>query len=253
MDKEKVDARVNEFRQRCFREYNRSIGLPSPYTYPDGNPIQPVLPVHTEQNSIMIVGAYPSARFEMRRSTEGNTVRVIPVADNLHPFAIEEYFDGLSVRRLTSGDELALGYLGPLGRTASECWITDLVKVFLYKPEHRESCAAACPEFVVPVTRTDMLGYAKKSLGWLKDEVELAQPRLVITLGEEVARAITGDSRTSNEALLAAEIAYPGALRNIPTILAPHPEACRRMPDWKKRLNDQLAMARQFLGPKAMS
>src|SRR5687768_1453103 len=125
------ERRVNSFRQRCFREYVDDIGLPTPYVYPDGNPIRPVLPVHVGAHSLLIVGAYPSARFEKRRSTKATGYRLIPVADNLHPFAIEEYFDGLIVRRLTSGDELLAEYLQPLGRIAGECWITDLVKVFL--------------------------------------------------------------------------------------------------------------------------
>ena len=43
----------------------------------------------------MIVGAYPSARLEKRRSIKSNRYRFIPVADNLQPFGYEEYSMGL--------------------------------------------------------------------------------------------------------------------------------------------------------------
>jgi len=242
---------LDDFRQRCFREYNSSIGLPSPYLYPDGNPIRPVLPVHTATAGLMIVGAYPSARFERRPSSTKSGYRVVPVADNLHPFAIEEYFDGIAVRRLTSGDELTEQYLRPLGLLATECWVTDLVKVFLYKQEHRDSCADACPGFEAPLTRPMLLSFGKASLRWLAEEVRLARPRLILTLGEHVARAITGDTRSPSEDLLGLSYTTPATIGSFRTLMLPHPEACRRMAKWRNRLLEQLAVARAILAANA--
>jgi hypothetical protein len=86
---------ILDYQQKCFTEYARSIGLPEPYTYPQGNPIRPLPPLQTKTGGLMIVGAYPSARFESRASpSDPRRRRLIPVADNLHPFAKEEYFDG---------------------------------------------------------------------------------------------------------------------------------------------------------------
>lgn len=66
--------------------------LPNPYIYPDGNPIRPVIPTKTQQNSIMIFSAFPSAKFERREKL------LIPVGDNLSPFGPEEYFVGSEIR-----------------------------------------------------------------------------------------------------------------------------------------------------------
>lgn len=244
MDKE---TEIRRFQQRCFAQYASTVGLPSSYTYPDGNPIRPVLPVCTRVRSLMIVGAYPSARFEQRLSTEGSRHRLVPVADNLAPFAVEEYFDGIQTRRLTSGDGLAEYILAPLGCRPRDCWITDLVKVFLYKSEHGESCSAACPGFRVPVLRGDFTDIATKSLPWLRQEVGLAQPKLVITLGEEVARVVASDFRSDNESLLADRVVTLRELDDVPAILAPHPDACRRNPKWRDHLRAQMQRARGIL------
>lgn len=97
--------------------------------------------MQTATGGLMIVGAYPSARFESRPSvSRPGRQRLVPIADNLHPFAKEEYFDGVRVRRLESGKGIRTHLLEPLGLVADDCWITDLVKVFLYKPDHVDSC-----------------------------------------------------------------------------------------------------------------
>ena len=86
---------ILEYQQRCFREYGESVGLPKPYTYPDGNPIRPLPTIQTATGGLMIVGAYPSARFEKRLSLKTGKYRLVQVADNLRPFGYEQYFDGL--------------------------------------------------------------------------------------------------------------------------------------------------------------
>ena len=138
---------ILRYQQRCFAEYSDDIGLPENYSYIDGNRIRPIVPVATAQGALMIVGAYPSARFESRREqTERGRLRLVPIADNLQPFGVEEYFDGTRVRRLTSGDEIRGHVLDPLDIDANGCWITDLVKVFLYKSAHLDSCGSVNPK-----------------------------------------------------------------------------------------------------------
>ena len=67
------------YQQRCHRQYNASVDLPPVYTYPDGNPIRPLPPVKTATGDLMIVGAYPSARFEGRPSVSNpGRTRLIP-------------------------------------------------------------------------------------------------------------------------------------------------------------------------------
>ena len=218
---------ILDYQQRCFHEYSRSIQLPDPYTFPDGNPIRPLPPIQTAQGGIMIIGAYPSARFECRpsRKTLGH-YRLIPIANNLQPFGFEQYFDGVRIRTLESADGLQKYLLNDLSRSLDQCWITDLVKVFLYKPEHADSIGDVHPDFKVPVNRNQFKGLAVKSLQWLQDEVQLCNPKLIVTLGEEVAQVISHEKSASADDLLAREISRSTALAEHPVLFLPHPDAC---------------------------
>lgn len=99
-----LSSTILTYQQKCDSEYTGSIGLPEQHTYPDGSPIRPLPPIQTAVKGIMIVGAYPSARFESRPSRERPSRRLIPVADNLQPFGYEQYFDGIRVSTLTSAE-----------------------------------------------------------------------------------------------------------------------------------------------------
>ncbi len=239
---------IRRYQQKCFREYARSVGLPEPYTYPDGNPIRPLPPTKTATGGLMIVGAYPSARFESRPSTKpAGRNRLVPVADNTQPFGEEEYFDGTQVRRLESGHGLREYILEPLGLTLADCWVTDLVKVFLYKPEHVDSCGDACSGFTPPETRTRFMTFARDSVRWIAEECELCQPRLILTLGEEVAKAISGDGHANADDLLNRPICQPESLGSWPTMFLPHPDACRRSDKWREHMGRRLELARVYI------
>jgi uracil-DNA glycosylase len=248
----KSDDHILKYQQRCFREHGQSIGLPVPYTYPEGNSIRPLPPIQTRTGGLMIVGAYPSARFEQRLSvSEPKRYRVVPVADNLQPFAEEQYFDGVQVRTLTSGDGLRGYLLNPLGLNLKDCWVTDLVKVFLYKEDHRASCGAVFPGFAAPVLRDRYLSLAEKSLPWLKEECDLCQPRLVVTLGEEVAKVVTGEKSASADDLLTREAAKAPLIGNWPVLCLPHPDACRRMPKWAETMAARVKVVAGWLNGEA--
>lgn len=244
---QKTSTPILRYQQRVHREYAQDIKLPKTYTYPDGNPIRPLPPVRTKCGGLMIVGAYPSARFEARPSTSSNRTRLVPVANNLEPFGYECYFDGKQVRTLTSGDGIREFLLTPLKIDFGQCWITDLVKVFLYKDDHQASCADACPNFKVPVLRNDFMKYAVASLPWLKEECDLCKPKLVITLGEEVAQAVTGGPRKMADELLNQPVISPDSLGGWPTLCLPHPDACRRSDKWRQNIIGRIALARKLL------
>lgn len=97
-----------------------------------------LVPIETALNKVMIVGAYPSAKFFTVRANDDTLVTDTPVADNDSPFSNEQYFDGSRVRTIPSGKELNEVILDRLGIDKSDCWITDLVKVFLFKEGHVE-------------------------------------------------------------------------------------------------------------------
>jgi len=236
------------YQQRCCRDYAHSIGLPEPYTYLDGNPIRPLPPVQTAIGGLMIVGAYPSARFESRPSlSQPRRYRLVPVADNLQPFGYEQYFDGLRVRTLESADGLQKYLLTSLLLLFEQCWITDIVKVFLYKPEHTASCGAVHPEFRVPELRSRFRDLARKSLPWLQEECGLCKPKLIVTLGEEVAQVVSGELSASADKLLSRDVRHSTALGSYPTLFLPHPDACRRSEKWRARIEDRIEIIRTTL------
>lgn len=240
--------RVRKYRQRCAREYAKSIRLPSKYAYPDGNPIRPLPPIKVATGGLMIVGAYPSARFEYRESeTRPKIHRLVPVADNLQPFAVEEYFDGLKVRRLVSGDGLVQFILQPLGLSPDHCWITDLVKVFLYKPEHIEGCRETGTVRQIPETRSRLKEFGSASLSWLEDECSLCKPKVVATLGLEVAQVVSGKRTRSASKLLTLEVDHPASIGGHDTLYLPHPDACRRYSKWRQQSNRQIGLIRELL------
>jgi uracil-DNA glycosylase len=199
------------------------------------------MPMETSRNSLMIIGAYPSARFESRKR------RLVPVGDNLGPFQPELYFDAVRVRRQESAHGLEEYILKPLSTKRDKCWITDLVKVFLFKPEHIANCASLGVQLPFKATRPRFTQYAKKSLSFLAEEIALAQPILVISLGEEVARVMANDFETQAEKLLTGiphEIPIGGTPCRVAHVA--HPDACRRSEKWRTRTENQMTLLTPF-------
>lgn len=193
---------IRKFQQILFTDYKKCLSLPEPYQYLYGNPVQPVVPLDTAQNGIFIIGAYPSARFATIQSE-----RDVPVGDNCGPFSTERYFDGSRIRTVNSGYELEQAYLEPLGIKREQCWITDIVRVFLFKEGHVEKYRRLGCFWPSRETRSRFEEFAENGLFWLEEELKLAAPKIVITLGSEVAGILQGVARQNlrNE-LLGGEI-----------------------------------------------
>ena len=116
----------------------------------------------------------------------------VPVADNLGPFEQERWFDGSRVREQASAKELHDLFLSPLGFSRKDCWITDLVKVFLFKHGHIERYAKLNTQAPEGYRREKFQELAQRSLPWIAKELHAAKPALVITLGAEVAGVVRG-------------------------------------------------------------
>jgi uracil-DNA glycosylase len=173
---------LQNFQQRLYARYKKGLSLPPTYAYLYGNPVQPLVPVETACRGVCIISAYPPARLATLKGKYE-----APVADYNAPFPSGLYFDGKQVQAIGDADELAVGYLAPLGLHREQCWLTYLVKIFLFRDEHlahyrRLGCA--WPEWE---THSRFETLARQSLDWLEEELALARPRLVITLGAEVA------------------------------------------------------------------
>ena len=117
---------VSEYQQNFYQNYKKDIKYPEQYKYFYGNPINVLVPIETTLNKVMIVGAYPSAKF-----FKVGKVLDTPLMDNDSPFSNESYYDGTRVRTIPSGKELNEVILNNIGVKREDCWITDLVKVFI--------------------------------------------------------------------------------------------------------------------------
>lgn len=191
-----LPSEIKEFQQRLYREYKKDLSLPEPYQYLYGNPVEPVVPLDTTPNGIFVIGAYPSSRFAAIQSE-----RDVPIGDNCGPFSTERYFDGTTIRTVDSGNELEHAYLQPLELKREQCWITDIVRLFLFKEGHiGKYRRLGCP-WPAHETRSQFEEFAREGFRWLVEELTLAQPKIVITLGSEVAgilQKITGQKQRNN-------------------------------------------------------
>lgn len=122
---------VKDFQRRVFENYKDNLSLPTTYNYYNGNPIHPIVPLDTCKNNVFIIGAYPTARFASIGSE-----RDVPVGDISGPLSTKKYFDGSRERAVSSGVELEEAYLTPLGINHEQCWITNIVRIFLFKDGH---------------------------------------------------------------------------------------------------------------------
>lgn len=226
--------KVLQFQKDCFANYITDIRkavpqIPDPYIYPDGNPIRPVLPIQREPKPIMLIGAFPSARFEKRDNM------LIPIGDNLSPFAQEKYFDGMGIRTQASRESLDDNYFPQLGLDPNEIWITDIVKIYLYPDKHIENCKVISPHLNFINTHDLFPKVAEASRGWMKREIEVCNPQLIITLGDVAARTLSRDKKTKSTELLNGEVRDVMFDKAYKIAHLGHPEIRRRNKDWDTR------------------
>lgn len=184
-----MNKSVSDYQQHCWKSYKDKLGISPRYRYLYGHPVKVHVPVDVACGGVMIIGAYPTAHFNAVGSE-----RDVPVEDHLYPFSNELYFDGSRIREVDSGRELEELFLKPLGISRDKTWITDLVKVFLFKEGHRqkyirltetlnlEDCTADL------VHRKDFMKFAKcpENLQFIQQEIELCKPTVILGLGAEV-------------------------------------------------------------------
>jgi uracil-DNA glycosylase len=238
------ETAIRAYQQRCFSQYKASVGLPEDYRYLYGNPVQVLVPVETAVGGVMVVGAYPSAKFF---TVQGQPD--MPLMDNDAPFSSETYFDGTRVRSIPSGQELENSYLKPLGLPRRQCWITDLVKVFLFKPGHVARYHKLGVN-TVQETRSQFRVMAERSLPWLHEELELASPRLVFLLGVEVTSVVLAVPEPTAKTFLDGQPRpLQGSGQVYPAVCLPHPGILMRTGPanpWPQRFeNEILPAARQ--------
>lgn len=174
-----MSNKILNYQQRVWKDYKSDLGLDS-QTFLYGNPLKVHVPIDTAENSVMIIGAYPTAHFNVIQG-----IRDVPVEDHLYPFSNEKYFDGSSVNCVKSGEEIEMYLLRELNVQRKDCWITDLVKIFLFKEGHiRKYNQLGYAGF--HETRSQFMDLAIKSRKYIYEEIELATPSVIVGLGTEV-------------------------------------------------------------------
>ena len=236
------------YQKRCWTNYKTSIGFPLDRTYLSGNPLKVQVPVDTASGGLFIIGAYPTAHFNTI-----NGVRDVPVGDHLYPFSNERYFDGSSVRCVRSGEELDALFLKPLGVDRSASWITDLVKVFLFKEGHSAKYGQLGGPKQMTEDRTKFLSYAQHpaNMKFLEQELELAKPKVVVLLGAEVAGVLLGAGRSAAGYLSIKEHELQIGKASYRCFACPHPGILLRnragSEKWMQVLQEQIPLIRKAL------
>jgi uracil-DNA glycosylase len=238
---------IKKYQRKIWRGYKKEVGLLESYTYLYGNPIKVHVPIDTAENGLMIIGAYPTAHFNVIGSQTN-----VPVEDHLYPFSNEKYFDGSSVRCVKSGAEIEEYFLSSLNLKRSDCWITNLVKVFLFKPGHIEKYKAL-GHTGHKETRSMFKQIAEKSKKYIDEEIELAKPKIILGLGREVNAVMLSMSYSKAQADIATscKVEYPlnGKIYNYFPVA--HPGILmrnRKKPtDWRMCLDTSLKIAKEIL------
>jgi uracil-DNA glycosylase len=167
------------------------------------------------------------------------------MVDNDSPFSNEFYFDGSRVRTIPSGKELNEVILEKIGVSRTDCWITDLVKVFLFKEGHIKRYEKLGKTNLTE-NRNNFIEYAEKSLVWLDREIELCNPKIIILLGLEVTKVFFSLSDSLSKEYLNGSTknkTINGIDRNI--ICLPHPGILMKKTDknpWPERFDKEISL-----------
>jgi hypothetical protein len=189
---------IRAFQRKLYHEYAADLELPGTYKYLYGNPIRPVVPIDTATGAVMIIGRHPETVY-----AHVEDERDVPVSDVPRPFPSELYFDGQRPRSHTSGAQLEEALLLPLDLQRRQCWLTHLVHVFLLTRDQIDAYRRLGTIWPEHETRSRFEQLAQQSIEWLAWEVVVAKPRLILTLGADLAGILQGISGpAAREALL---------------------------------------------------
>ena len=174
---------IQQYQKKCSKEYLKSINFPEDTSYLYGNPVKTVVPIETAIGKVMVIGPQPAAKLYFV-----DEIPDVPLYDPSAPFSIEPYFDGSRVRSSFTGQELSEVILEALEIPREECWLTSLVKVHLFDDDHVKKYHRLGKD--MKENRSKYMEYANKSLPWIRQEIEIANPNVIILLGPEVASSL---------------------------------------------------------------
>jgi hypothetical protein len=174
---------IHQYQKKLSKEYMDDIKFPNDTSYLHGNPVQTVIPIETAIGKIMVIGPQPAPKVYFV-----NDIPDVPLYDATAPFSVEPYFDGSRVRSSYTGQELSEVILETLEVPREQCWLTSLVKVFLFDDDTVKKYHRLGKE--IKENRSKFADYANKSLKWIRQEIEIANPYAIILLGEQVISSL---------------------------------------------------------------
>ena len=190
---------IQQYQKKCSREYLKSIKFPKENSYLYGNPVQTVVPIETAIGKIMIIGPQPAAKVFFV-----DDIPDVPLYDATAPFSIEPYYDGNRVRSSYTGQELSEVILEMLEIPRKKCWLTTLVKVFLFDEDHVKKYKRLGK--AINENKSNYSELALKSMPWIRDEIEIANPKTIILLGPEVISSMLLISMEDAKELITGEV-----------------------------------------------
>lgn len=245
-----MELKIKTYLKDTWFNYKEKLKL-EPYTYLYGNPIKVHVPIDIATNGLMIVGAYPTAHFHTLKAPDGKLITKVPVEDHLYPFSNERYFDGSGIDRVKSGQEIEEYFLKQLDISRENCWITDLVKVFLFKQGHIDRYnKLGYTNF--KANRDDFLALGKESLSFLHQEIQLANPKVIIALGAEV-NAVLHEKNIKEATQLISKTPIFKKIneKTVPFFACPHPGILMRNDErsdkWRAILDETLIEVKKYL------
>ena len=189
---------IQAYQKKCYRQYKKSIGYPEERSFLWGNPVEVVVPVETATHGVMVVGFHPFAK-----SYEVKDQKEVPLYSANFPYSGERYFDGREVRNIGGGEYLD-EVLGKLGVERSSCWITTLIKLYLFNSKDVIKYNKL-GNFKVAPDEFNFKEWGEKSFPWLDAEVALASPKVMLLSGLETISLFFDVSPTKAKHLIDGE------------------------------------------------
>lgn len=190
---------IEAYQKKCYRQYKKSIGYPAERSFLMGNPVEVVVPMETAADGVMVVGFHPPAKtYEVKDQKD------VPLYSTSFPYTDEYYFDGREVRKV-GGSEYLDQVLEKLEIERSNCWITTLIKLYLFSSKDVIKYNKL-GNFKVAPDEFNFKEWGEKSLPWLEAEVLLANPKLVLLSGLETISLFFDVSPTKAKHLIDGEL-----------------------------------------------
>jgi len=238
-----------ELLKDMYRNYAASLGLKFDARYISGAPLRPVVPVDISLHGVFFLAGYPSCRVAAFGKEKN-----VPNADLTGPLAPERWFDGTRVRDQVQARVFEKRFLEPLELRKKDSWVSTLVKVFLFRKHHVEAYKRLGWPAPEGYDRENFFDLGYRSLPWIAREIREAHPRLVITLGAEVAGVLHAIKTPKDQIALVKPAIKTLELEDVevPIIHCAHLGLLGRPPDknnpWPDRHKDQfLPMIKDFL------